>query len=125
VHGPDLDRRGGHERCRANPRTGTGQAPCEEEDQGHAGDTEGGDDQARRQETRRIDGALRGKEGQDRRQQIDEETRILVEAMVEIARADHRPRGLDEDDLVVVRHVPEAPRQTEEPQQRGHDQDPR
>ena len=119
VCGPDLDRRDRHQRGCEDPGAGASQAPREKEDECDTRDTEHGDEAARGEIGGWIDGLSGWEEGQERRQHVDEQTRVLVEAMIEIPGANHRARRLDEDDLVMVWDVPETPGQTVETQYGG------
>ena len=58
-------------------------------------------------------------QGHAGREQIEEQPRIRIEAMVEISGLDHRHDVVDVNELVDVHGVPETPAQPGEPQRRG------
>src|SRR5207249_6015565 len=65
----------------------------------------------------------RMEQGEHRREQVEEQPRVLVEPLVEITGGQHAAHVLDEPSLVEVGQVAQAPAETGEAQGRGEDED--
>jgi len=107
-----------HRRDRDEQRGGQARAPAREARPQHVRETHARDAEQRHHRPR---GQIRARaevgrveEREDRREEIEEETRVLVEAVVEVARREHAGHVLDEPALVQVGTVAQAPAQARE-----------